>query len=475
MSAMVTVVDIDLTYPAISFRSSPSEGYLSIGREQLVTLRITLAEHERKVCIASWKWDFNGKDKSMNLSGLIHKAKTRHFKYMLLDFVSIDKSSEDLVQNVLSYSEYYRTISVVTSYSASWDFQRAWIQYEYRMYLENPINDLRLLAGRDESRVRIGRIGQVLRDGMGLDISNRVLNIKLKTGRSCFERLSPRDKTHVLLYLIVRYEQKGISEAAFESNVLLSFKHEMFEAIDYVPLDVLEGVTVEKIIDTLVRMGVDTTRTPPKHLSYDESGSRFPIDQALIHELHSGVLGLDAILIKLSAKGCEDTCLAKLILDMYTQYRNAARSRNEHDDAKTCYRVSFPVSDIKRSILFGVLSYAKYSYSMMHNILRRDFSKMTVYTYMSSGRFAELGESIIISSGSLIDDIPYMSDGGFSAECEFRGDVLKLLRDLCDSVDRLMSGNLVLTSHESFMLKRVKRAKEFSFLPPLYERARARG
>ncbi|MEN2412920.1 hypothetical protein [Flavobacterium mesophilum] len=95
-----------------------------------------------KIAILSWKRDImSGKSKNLFIC-LVH-AKNEMIDFLLVDIISIQQDSKDLINDVAVFSEMYKTIPVIAAYDWKcdnwiWTMRRPWICYEIHKYCTNP-------------------------------------------------------------------------------------------------------------------------------------------------------------------------------------------------------------------------------------------------------------------------------------------------------------------------------------------------
>lgn len=106
-------------------------------------------ENPNQVAIVSWRWDGDLKTKgSRNIASVVHIAKQRGIKYLLIDIISIDQTlpASDLIKLVAAFSTLYTKIKVLAAYDMvdnpgrdmRYTMLRPWILNEIRLFRHNP-------------------------------------------------------------------------------------------------------------------------------------------------------------------------------------------------------------------------------------------------------------------------------------------------------------------------------------------------
>lgn len=106
-------------------------------------------ENPNEVAIVSWRWDGDLKTKgSSNIASVVHCAKQRGIKYLLIDIISIDQTlpASDLIKLVLAFSALYTKITILAAYDMvgldvtdmKYTLSRPWILNEIRLFRRNP-------------------------------------------------------------------------------------------------------------------------------------------------------------------------------------------------------------------------------------------------------------------------------------------------------------------------------------------------
>lgn len=109
------------------------------------TVRLPIDDHSQ-VAVLSWRWDGEKRGhRSLNAFCAISRARTLGIKYLFIDTISIDQSlsSDALLERVMEFSNFYKTIPVIAAYDTRDEFfrstmQRPWILSEVRSFRSNP-------------------------------------------------------------------------------------------------------------------------------------------------------------------------------------------------------------------------------------------------------------------------------------------------------------------------------------------------
>ncbi|KAL8408599.1 hypothetical protein RB594_007151 [Gaeumannomyces avenae] len=99
-----------------------------------------------KVAVLSWRWDGDLEvHGSKNIAMAVHQAKKMGVRYLFIDLVSIDQclSGDALIEQVVSFSSLYSTITVIAAYDKYGEnlektMHRPWISNEVRQFLDIP-------------------------------------------------------------------------------------------------------------------------------------------------------------------------------------------------------------------------------------------------------------------------------------------------------------------------------------------------
>ncbi|KAL8347582.1 hypothetical protein RB601_003023 [Gaeumannomyces tritici] len=99
-----------------------------------------------KVAVLSWRWDGDLEVRgSKNIAIAVHQAKKMGVRYLFIDLVSIDQclSGDALMEQVVSFSSLYSTITVIAAYDKDGEnrgrtMHRPWISSEVRQFLDSP-------------------------------------------------------------------------------------------------------------------------------------------------------------------------------------------------------------------------------------------------------------------------------------------------------------------------------------------------
>ncbi|KAL8352973.1 hypothetical protein RB601_003023 [Gaeumannomyces tritici] len=104
-----------------------------------------------KVAVLSWRWDGDLEVRgSKNIAIAVHQAKKMGVRYLFIDLVSIDQclSGDALMEQVVSFSSLYSTITVIAAYDKDGEnrgrtMHRPWISSEVRQFLDSPAKTVR--------------------------------------------------------------------------------------------------------------------------------------------------------------------------------------------------------------------------------------------------------------------------------------------------------------------------------------------
>lgn len=115
--------------------------------------RIRVRECAAESAIASWRRDvYEDHEASKNLTQCVLEAKRSNFFYLLVDMISIEQDSADVVRQIIDFSHLYSHLRSIIAYEVDDDIRRPWLRNEALRILTSPTR-LGYVLGKWEGRI----------------------------------------------------------------------------------------------------------------------------------------------------------------------------------------------------------------------------------------------------------------------------------------------------------------------------------